>query len=172
MVCRGPGRHKILYIYPQIISSGRKSASKRSGVSRPSFRQASFRVRSSSKASFAHFAAFSYPMVGLRAVTVISEASRFHFILSRFARMPRAQRAAYYRVTLEDFEKDLDENGYTEQFRQGKEQDPYDRKRPVADMYTSMSALYQKCIKQLTDLLPKENVKQESVDELAEFLGR
>lgn len=82
------------------------------------------------------------------------------------------QRAAYYRVTLEDFEKDLDENGYTEQFRQGKEQDPYDRKRPVADMYTSMSALYQKCIKQLTDLLPKENVKQESVDELAEFLGR
>ena len=82
------------------------------------------------------------------------------------------QRAAYYRVTLEDFEKDLDENGYTELFRQGKEQDPYQRKRPIADMYTSMSALYQKCIKQLTDLLPKEDGKQENVDELSEFLGR
>ena len=82
------------------------------------------------------------------------------------------QRAAYYRVTLEDFEKDLDENGYTELFRQGKEQDPYQRKRPIADMYTSVSALYQKCIKQLTDLLPKEDGKQDSVDELSEFLGR
>lgn len=82
------------------------------------------------------------------------------------------QRAAYYRVTLEDFEKDLDENGYTEMFQQGEKNPPYDRKRPVADMYTSMSALYQKCVKQLTDLLPKENGKQDSIDELSEFLRR
>ena len=60
------------------------------------------------------------------------------------------------RITLEDFEKDLDENGYTEKFQQGREQTPYDRKRPVAEMYTSMQALYQKAVKQLTDLLPKE----------------
>ena len=66
------------------------------------------------------------------------------------------KRAAYMRITLEDFEKDLDENGYTEKFQQGREQTPYDRKRPVAEMYTSMQALYQKAVKQLTDLLPKE----------------
>lgn len=81
------------------------------------------------------------------------------------------QRAAYYRVTLEDFESDLDQNGYTERFQQGKTQDPYDRKRPIADMYTSMSALYQKCTKQLTDLLPKEDGKQENEDELLGFIS-
>lgn len=80
------------------------------------------------------------------------------------------KRAAYLRVTLEDFEKDLDENGYTEPFRQGN-QDPYDRKRPVADMYTSMNALYQKATKQLTDLLPKENPDKDASDELMDFIG-
>lgn len=80
------------------------------------------------------------------------------------------KRAAYLRVTLEDFEKDLDENGYTEPFRQGN-QEPYDRKRPVADMYTSMNALYQKATKQLTDLLPKENPDKEVSDELMDFIG-
>ena len=71
---------------------------------------------------------------------------------------------------MEDFEKDLDENGYTEPFRQGN-QEPYDRKRPVADMYTSMNALYQKATKQLTDLLPKENPDKEVSDELMDFIG-
>lgn len=66
------------------------------------------------------------------------------------------QRVAYLRVTLEDFEKDLDENGFTEWFKQGKDQDPYERKRPVADLYNTMNTAYQKSIKQLTDLLPKE----------------
>ena len=80
------------------------------------------------------------------------------------------KRAAYLRVTLEDFEKDLDENGYTEPFRQGN-QEPYDRKRPVADMYTSMNALYQKATKQLTDLLPKENPDKDVSDELMDFIG-
>lgn len=80
------------------------------------------------------------------------------------------KRAAYLRVTLEDFEKDLDKNGYTEPFRQGN-QEPYDRKRPVADMYTSMNALYQKATKQLTDLLPKENPDKEVSDELMDFIG-
>ena len=31
------------------------------------------------------------------------------------------QRAAYLRITLEDFEVDLDENGFVEMFRQGGE---------------------------------------------------
>lgn len=65
------------------------------------------------------------------------------------------QRAAHLRITLEDFAKDLDENGYTELFSQGN-QEPYERKRPTADLYNTMNTNYQKIIKQLTDLLPKE----------------
>ena len=66
------------------------------------------------------------------------------------------QRAAHLRITLDDFAEELDRNGYTEMFQQGREQTPYERKRPVADLYNTMNTSYQKAIKQLTDLLPKE----------------
>lgn len=69
------------------------------------------------------------------------------------------QRCAHLRVTLDDLAVDLDENGYTEMFQQGEKNPPYERKRPSADLYTTMNTLYQKAIKQLTDLLPKD-VKQ------------
>lgn len=78
------------------------------------------------------------------------------------------KRAAFMRASLEDFEADLDQDGFVELFRQGERQDPYERKRPVADLYNTMNTSYQKIIKQLTDLLPEEN--RES-DELLEFLG-
>ncbi len=82
------------------------------------------------------------------------------------------ERAAYMRVTMEDFEKDLDTNGFTEKFRQGEKQEPYDRKRPVAEMYNAMSNSYQKAVKQLTDLLPKEEnvaeVKDDGFDSFVE----
>lgn len=83
------------------------------------------------------------------------------------------QRVAYMRVTLEDFEKDLDKNGFTEQFQQGKSQTPYDRKRPIADLYNTMNTAYQKAIKQLTDLLPKNNktVDGEADDGFEEFVN-
>ena len=82
------------------------------------------------------------------------------------------QRAAYLRVTLEDFEKDLDENGFVEMFQQGEHQEPYERKRPTADLYNTMNTAYQKAIKQLTDLLPKtvEENKQETSDGFDEFV--
>ena len=68
------------------------------------------------------------------------------------------QRCAHLRVTLDDLAEDLDENGYTEMFQQGEKNPPYERKRPSADLYTTMNTLYQKAIKQLTDLLPKDAV--------------
>ncbi len=68
------------------------------------------------------------------------------------------QRCAHLRVTLDDLAEDLDENGYTEMFQQGEKNPPYERKRPSADLYTTMNALYQKAIKQLTDLLPKDSI--------------
>ena len=81
------------------------------------------------------------------------------------------QRAAYMRVTLEDFEKDLDENGFTELFQQGEKQEPYERKRPTADLYNTMNTSYQKAIKQLTDLIPKEPQNAQDDDGFDDFVS-
>ncbi|MGS0745568.1 hypothetical protein ACU70A_06395 [Syntrophomonas erecta subsp. sporosyntropha] len=70
------------------------------------------------------------------------------------------QRAAYMRVTLEDYETDLDEGGYTEMFTQSINTPPYERERPVARLYNTMNKNYQSIIKQLSDLVPKREVKQ------------
>jgi hypothetical protein len=70
-------------------------------------------------------------------------------------------RASYMRITLEDYEADLNKNGYVELFSQSEKLEPYERERPVARLYNSMNANYQKIIKQLFDLLPKESQKVE-----------
>lgn len=69
-------------------------------------------------------------------------------------------RAAYMRIQLEDYEEDLNKNGYTEMFTQSEKTEPYERERPVARLYNTMNANYQKIIKQLSDLLPKQEPKQ------------
>ena len=81
------------------------------------------------------------------------------------------QRLAYLRVTLEDFEKNLDEKGFVELFQQGEKQAPYERKRPVADLYNTMNTAYQKGIKQLTDLLPKEIKVADEDDGFEDFVN-
>ena len=65
------------------------------------------------------------------------------------------------RVSLRELEDDLNLRGFTEKFSQG-DQTPYDRKRPSAELYNQLNTGYQKIIKQLTDLLPKEAVKSVS----------
>jgi len=76
-------------------------------------------------------------------------------------------RAAFMRISLEDLEEDLNENGLTESFRQGEKQEPYERKRPAAELYNTMNTSYQKIIKQITDLLPSEKKER---DDLMDFL--
>lgn len=71
------------------------------------------------------------------------------------------ERAAFMRIELEDLEKDLSENGWTEPFSQGN-QEPYDRSRPQGQTYHTMNANYQKIIKQLDSLLPKEEIKPQN----------
>ena len=71
------------------------------------------------------------------------------------------QRAAYMRVTLEDWEMDIIENGYYEMFTQSPNTPPYERERPVARLYNTMNKNYQSIIKQLSDLVPKPEPKQE-----------
>lgn len=66
-------------------------------------------------------------------------------------------RAAFMRVELEDLETDLLANGWTELFQQGKNQEPYDRARPQGQTYNAVNGNYQKVIKQLDSMLPKED---------------
>lgn len=80
------------------------------------------------------------------------------------------QRAAYMRVTLEDWEKDIMENGYIEMFTQSEKTDPYERERPVTRLYNTLNKNYQSIIKQLSDLLPKEVPKNED-DGFDEFIN-
>ena len=84
------------------------------------------------------------------------------------------RRAAYMRVTLEDWEIDIDENGYFEMFTQSEKTDPYERERPVIRLYNTMNKNYQSIIKQLSDLVPKyEPTPKEEDDGFEDFiLGR
>lgn len=65
-------------------------------------------------------------------------------------------RAAYMRITLEEYEADINERGSVEQFQQSPDVDPYERARPVAQLYNTMNKNYQSIIKQLSDQLPAE----------------
>lgn len=79
------------------------------------------------------------------------------------------ERAAYMRIQLEDAEQDIIKNGMTEKFSQGT-QEPYDRKRPIADLYAAMNTSYQKIIKQLIDLLPPEEKEKVKLDPFMAFV--
>lgn len=74
------------------------------------------------------------------------------------------ERAAFMRVELEDLEEYLAEHGWTELFSQG-DQKPYDRARPQGQTYNTMNANYQKIIKQLDGMLPKEDTKPQAEDD-------
>jgi len=80
------------------------------------------------------------------------------------------KRAAYMRVTLEDWEADIIKNGCTEMFTQSVNTPPYERERPVARLYNTMNKNYQSIIKQLGDLVPKE-VKAVEDDGFNEFIS-
>ncbi len=78
-------------------------------------------------------------------------------------------RAAFMRVTLEDMEDDLDENGFVELFTQSEKTDPYERERPVARLYNTMNKNYQSIIKQLSELIPKTDEHKEQDDGFDDF---
>lgn len=79
-------------------------------------------------------------------------------------------RSAFMRITLEDMEKDLDSNGFVEMFSQSEKAEPYERERPVARLYNTMNKNYQSIIKQMTDLVPKQETRvKERGDGFEEF---
>lgn len=85
------------------------------------------------------------------------------------------QRAAFMRITLEEYERDLEEKGYVEMFSQSPTTPPYERERPVARLYGTMNSNYQKIIKQLADLVPPApppKPEEKKKDEFEELLER
>lgn len=63
--------------------------------------------------------------------------------------------AAFKRVEMQDLQAFLEKNGWTEMFSQGN-QKPYARSRPEGEKYVSLDTAYQKAIKQLDAMLPRE----------------
>ena len=58
------------------------------------------------------------------------------------------------RVTLEDYEADMNSFGCVEMFQQSEKCDPYERERPVVRLYNSMMKKYSAVMRQLADLVP------------------
>ncbi|WP_405342292.1 hypothetical protein, partial [Ruminococcus sp.] len=79
------------------------------------------------------------------------------------------RRAAYMRVTLEDLERDIDERGLVEMFTQSDKTDPYERERPSARLYNTISKNYQTIMKQLSEFVekstPNEGADNDGFDE-------
>ena len=63
--------------------------------------------------------------------------------------------AARLRVRCNDLWEDLQEKGEVELFAQG-DQEPYERERPASRIYTAANKSYQSIIKQLNDMIPKD----------------
>lgn len=63
-------------------------------------------------------------------------------------------------VTLEDLQKDIIDKGYVSKYQNGENQWGT-KKSPEVETYNSMIKNHMAVMKQLTDLLPKQNVKTE-----------
>lgn len=78
-------------------------------------------------------------------------------------------KAAYMKVTLDDYEKDINENGSVELFSQSEKTEPYERERPVIRLYNTMIKNYQTIMRMLYDIL-KKNPQTEKGDDFEKFV--
>lgn len=74
-------------------------------------------------------------------------------------------RLAYHLISLEDLEKDLNENGYVEMFTQSPNSPPYERERVTAKQYTTHVKTYQSLNKQFLELFEKTNNDTDNDDD-------
>ena len=65
------------------------------------------------------------------------------------------ENAAFMAITLEDLQEHIKENGTVSEYQNGENQWGT-KKSPEVEIYTSMIEKYMKSIRQLTDLLPKQ----------------
>ncbi len=73
--------------------------------------------------------------------------------------------AAFLKIQLEDYQDDLNKNGYTDEFRQSEKLSSYERERSTARLYNATVKNYQAMIRQLVDLIPDEQ-KKKAEDEI------
>lgn len=75
-----------------------------------------------------------------------------------------ARHISFMQITLEDLERDILENGYSEMFSQQKDI-VYERERPAVRIYNATIKNYAAACKQLVDLIPATQAVEEK-DEL------
>lgn len=80
------------------------------------------------------------------------------------------KQAARNRVMLNYMWEDIQENGEYDLFQQSQNVPAYERERPVARLYNTRDQSYQRAIKQLTDLLPKESKPVETDDPVDDYV--
>lgn len=78
--------------------------------------------------------------------------------------------AARLRVLLDDAWADISVNGDVEMFTQSENAPPYERKRPVAELYNAREKNYQTAIRQLLDRMP-QGTRDAAEDIMAFALG-
>lgn len=76
------------------------------------------------------------------------------------------RQAARLRDRLDMLWRDLQEHGETELFSQSPNTEPYERERPASRTFTSTDKAYQAIIRQLNDMVPEAEEK----DDLDDFL--
>lgn len=81
---------------------------------------------------------------------------------------PLMHRAAFMRITLEDLEETINANGPVSEYQNGENQWGT-KKSPEVEIYTTMAKNYTAIMKQLLDLIPKEDDKP-VVDEFDRFV--
>ncbi|MEA4869908.1 MAG: hypothetical protein VB062_04640 [Christensenella sp.] len=81
------------------------------------------------------------------------------------------RRAAYLRIVLEDAEDDITKNGMVESFSQSDKAQPYERLRPVANIFSSTTKNYQAAMKQLIEALP-EKTQKSAAEEIKKYIER
>ena len=80
------------------------------------------------------------------------------------------QNAAFMAITLQDLQKDINENGTTERYQNGANQYGI-KKSSSVEIYNVMIKNYSQTMKQIHDLLPKEAKELES-DGFDEFVRK
>lgn len=73
--------------------------------------------------------------------------------------------AARLRVRLDRLWKDIKKNGEVERFTQSDKTEPYEKKRPAAELFTATDKNYQAIIKQLNEMTPPSK-RQSKLEEL------
>ena len=78
--------------------------------------------------------------------------------------------AARLRIMLDDMWDDIQDKGDVELFSQSPNTEPYERLRPVAQLFNSRDKAYQTIIKQLADRLPANKPNSSSTEEIMKYV--